>query len=313
MLQQRTLVDLRDCKHVFAARRCLCRHRGPENEAQLILPASHSAQQVLSEVRWGYGKVQLLGLGLALESLATSLPFGLVTMHHLRHIELHNMAFMNYFQAPNGNMEDWYTFDVGCLADVELDYLVLHFDRILEPCISYHALQGGWLRGLEECQAASVTVVSECGQPLRVRIPHPVVRFHVLTDEDLYLERPKGDKYECENYDGNIVPEADAVEVIDLCILAAHTPQAAIPNTRTRQVCSTGSVTDESARVCITGNSSTDKHYMLFLEHWAPMYSNLAHAIDVPSLDWYVRGERWQKRGPWLPGPGLSSAVEWYR
>lgn len=297
-LQQRTLVDLRNCHHIFAARHCLCRHRDGQSEAQLILPASHSAQQVLGEVMWGYGKVQLLGLGLALESLATSIPFNLVIMQHLQHIELHNMAFVNYTQAPHGDMEDWYTFDVGCLAEVELKCLVLRFDRILHPCFSHHVLQGGWLRGLEECQASSVTVVSECGWPLRVRMPHPVVTFHVVTDDDLYLERPKGNKYEWQPYDGNIVPEADAVEILDLCILAAHTPQARIPNTRTRQLCSMSSLADEPERVCITGNASTDKHYKAVLKRWAPAYCTLANSNDVPSVDWYVSGHRWQKRGP---------------
>ena len=176
-LQQRSLVDLGNCKHVFAARRCLCHHRHPENETQLILPASHSAQQVLKEVMWGYGKVQLLGLGLLIESLATGLSFDLVTLHHLRDIELHNMAFTKYVQAENGDVEDRYTFNVVCLAEVDLDRLVLHFDRILDPCVRYHHLHGGWVQALEECQALSVTVVSECGQPLRVRIPHPVSVF----------------------------------------------------------------------------------------------------------------------------------------
>lgn len=295
---QRRVVDLRDCNELFKARRRLCRHRHGENQARLVLPASHSAQQVLSEIGWGYEKVQLLGRSVNLDSLSTTLSFGLMTMQGLRHVELYNMAFKNYTQAPDGDAEDWYTFDVGCLGFAELQTLVLHFDRILDPCQSWHSLQGGWVQGLEDCQASSVTVVSECGQPLRVRIPHPVLTFHAVTDNELYLERPKGDKYTPERYEGNVVQEGDAMEINDLCILAARTPQVTIPNTRTRQVFGTSSVTEESSRVCITGNATPDKHYTGVLEQWAPMYSNLAHAVDVPSLDWYVSGQRWQKRGP---------------
>ena len=297
-LQRRSVVDLRDCKQLFAARRCLCCHRHGEYQAQLILPASHSAQQVLREVRWGYEKVQLLGLGLTLDGLCTTFSFGLTTLRGLRHVELYNMAFTTYTQAPDGDVEDWYTFDLGCLAFAELETLVLHFDRILDPCESWHSLQGGWVRGLEDCQVSSVTVVSECGQPLRLRIPHPVLTFHIVTNNDLYLERPKGDKYISERYEGNVVQEGDAIEISDICILAASTPQCRIPSTRTRQVFSTSSANDKSSRVCITGNATPDKHYTNVLERWAPMYSNLAHAVDVPSLGWYVSGQRWQKRGP---------------
>lgn len=300
-LQQRSLVDLRECKCLFAARRCLCRHRFGEGGRQLILPAVHSVQQVLGEVKWGYGKVQLCGVGLVLESLPTMLSWNMLALQDLRHVELHNVAFTEYVQAPNSDLEDWYTFNVGCLTIAELDSLVLHFDRILDPCDSYNWLQGGWVQGLEDCQASSVTVVSTCGKPVRLRIPDPVVTFHVVIDDDLYIERPKGDKYKLGLYEGNDVPEADAVEISDLCVLAASTPQARIPCTKTRQVFCTNNIANESSRICITGNATPDEHYTAVLEQWAPGYSSLAHAAEVPSLDWYVSGYRWQKRLPHYP------------
>ena len=298
-LQHRSLVDLRDCKRLFAARRCLCHHRGGENNSQLILPANHSIEQICGELRWGYDKVQLCGAGLPLESLPTSLSRHMMDMQGLQHVELHNMAFTNYTQAPNGELEDWYTFNVDCLTVAELDSLVLHFDRILDACEGYHFLQGGWIQGLEACQASSITVVSTCGKPVRLRIPNPVVTFHVLVDDSLYIERPKGDKYKPERLDGNEVLEADAVEVEDLLILAASTPQGRIPCTKTRQVFCDNSVAAESSRVCITGNATPDKHYTAVLEQWAPGYSNLAHAVEVPSFDWYLSGNRLDKTLSW--------------
>ena len=297
-LQQRSLVDLRDCKRLFAARRCLRRHRGGENDSQLILPANHSVQQIFGEVRWGYGKVQLCGVGLELESLPTSLPWHMMALQGLRHVELHHMAFTNYAQAPNGDLEAWYTFNVVSLDFAELESLLLQFDRILAPCESYHHLQGGWIQGLENCKASSVTVVSTCAKPVRLRIPNPVVTLYVLIDDDLYIERPKGDRYKPEPFDGNEVPEADAVEIHDLLILAASTPQGRIPCTKTRQLFCDNSVAIESSRVCITGNATPDKHYTAVLEQWAPGYRNLAHAVEVPSFDWYLSGERWNKRLP---------------
>ena len=297
-LQQRSLVDLRECKRLLAARRCLCRHRDAENENQLILPASHSSGQIFAEVKWGYREVQLCGVGLELESLPSSLHWSMMALQGLRHVELHNMAFTEYTQAPNGDLEAWYTFNVGCLQFAKLESLLMHFDRILDPCESYHHLQGGWVQGLENCQASTVTVVSTCGKPVRMRIPDPVVTFHVVIDDDLYMERPKGDKYNPEPFDGNEVPEADAVEVHDLCILAATTPQAKIPCTKTRQVFCTNSIADESFRVCITGNATPDKHYTAVLEQWAAGYSNLVHAVEVPSFDWYISVYRWRTRLP---------------
>lgn len=297
-LQLRHVVDLRDCKRLFAARECLCRHRR-DAKRHLILPASHSAQQALGEVRWGYRKVQLCGLGIVLESLPCSLSFHLMVLQDLQHLELNNMAFTSYTQAPNGDgLEDWYTFNVTCLGVAELKSLVLHFDRILDPCESHHVTQGGWVQGLEECQASSVTVVSTCGKPVRVRIPHPVVKLHIVVDGDLYLERPKGDKYKPTFFDGNDVPEADAVKVCNLCILAASVPQAKIPFTRTRQVYGIDSVGVESWRGLISSNTTPDRHYVAMLERWAPGYSDLAHAVELPSVDWCVSGSRWRKRIP---------------
>lgn len=304
-LRERTVVDLRDCQHIVAARRRICSHRHGEDDLQLILPATHAAQRILGEVRWGYEAVLMFGQGVSLDNLATTLSWSLLTLHGLRRLELYNMAFTDY--AQSGDAEDWYTFDVRLLEIAELEILVLHFDRILEPCEDFHHIQGGWVRGLENCTASKVTLVSECCRPLRVRIPHPVVMFHAITDDRLYLERPKGDKYFAENgmYHGNDVDEGDAAEIDDLCILAAQTPQAIIPNTRTRQVFnSNASNFDEkssSLRTCITGNASSDQHYTATLEKWAASYSNLANAIDTLPVSWYVSGLRWQTRYPSEP------------
>jgi len=129
--------------------------------------------------------------------------------------------------------------------------------------------------------------------------------FHAITDDRLYLERPKGDIYPAENgiYEGNYVDEGDAAEIHDLCILAAQTPQAIIPNTRTRRVFNSSNVDDKlsSLRTCITGNASSDQHYTATLNKWAASYSNLANANDTLPVSWYVSGSRWQKRSPFEP------------
>ena len=300
-LQKRIVVDLRDCQHIFAARRRICSQRHGVNDLQLIVPATHAAQRILGEVRWGYEAVLLFGLGVSLENLATTLNWGLLTLSGLRRLELYNMAFTDY--AQGGDMEEWHTFDVGLLEIAELDILVLHFDRIADPCEDFHHIQGGWIRGLENCNASKVTLVSECCRPLRVRIPHPVVMFHAITDDRLYLERPKGDKYPADSriYEGNYVSEGDAAEIHDLCILATATPQAVIPNTRTSQVFNSSDDKDFSLRTCITGNASSDQHYTATLQKWAASYSNLTNAIDVLPVSWYVCGSRWQKRSPFEP------------
>lgn len=150
-------------------------------------------------------------------------------MQGLRHVKLHNLAFTNYTQAPDGDLEDWFMFKVDCLTFAELESLVLHFDCILDPCEDYDFLQGGWVQGLQNCRASSVTVVLACGKPVRMRIPYPVGTFHVVIDHDLYIERPKGNKYKPGSFEGNVVLEADAVEVHDLCIVAASTPKVWIP------------------------------------------------------------------------------------
>jgi hypothetical protein len=302
-LQKRMVVDLRDCQHIFAARRRICSQRHGVNDLQLMVPATHAAQRILGEVQWGYEAVLLFGLGVSLENLATTLTWGLLTLRGLKRLELYNMAFTDYDQG--GEIEDWYTFDVGLLDIAELEILVLHFDRIADPCQDFHHIQGGWIRGLENCNASKVTLVSECCRPLRVRIPHPVVMFHAITDDRLYLERPKGDIYPAENgiYEGNYVDEGDAAEIHDLCILAAQTPQAIIPNTRTRRVFNSSNVDDKlsSLRTCITGNASSDQHYTATLNKWAASYSNLANANDTLPVSWYVSGSRWQKRSPFEP------------
>ncbi|KAL0038923.1 hypothetical protein WJX77_001960 [Trebouxia sp. C0004] len=131
------------------------------------------------------------------------------------------MAFTDY--AQGGDAEDWYTFDVGLLEIVELEILVLHFDRIVDPCEDFHHIQGGWIRGIH-----------------------------------------------------------------DPCILAAQTPQAIIPNTRTRRVFNSSNIDDRlsSLRTCITGNASSDQHYIATLNKWAASYSNLANAIDTLPVSW---------------------------
>ncbi len=297
------VVDLRDCQRVFAARRRICRQRYGVNDLQLEVPATLASQRILGEVPWGYAVVLMFGQGVSLENLATTLSWGLLTLHGLRRLELYNMAFTDY--AQGGEVEDWYTFDVGLLEIAELETLVLHFNRIADPCKNLHHIQGGWIRGLENCNASKVTLVSECCRALRVRIPHPVVMFHAITDDRLYLERPKGDKYPADGmYEGNHVDEGDAAEIHDLCILAAKTPQAMIPNTRTRHVFDSNNVDDNFShlRTCITVNASSDQHYTATFENWAAGYSNLANATDTLPVSWYVSGSQWQLKSrfdPW--------------